>query len=159
VERKGGRFFIGTDPMSNLGPRPRGPRHALWPLIAIPETPCRLIRALAFVESTHRAADGYGSTVDPTALGPRAPRKWHRSSFMRGDAEAATPLWLLLSTQTRAGLAVSHAVRTHQYGLAIGRTRRPTTSTITTAASPARRLGAIAAIVSIRFPKANSRGR
>lgn len=95
-----GRFLIGTLPDGRTPQTQKSGLDAqIWPLIAITDPPRQWLRALTFVERTHRFAQGYGFKQDPDGMWTEGTAQVAAVAGLRGLTSLAQPLWPLLVAQ------------------------------------------------------------
>ena len=99
-DAKEGRFYIGTGPDGRTSDRDHSGLDAqIWPLIAMPRPPGDWMRVLAFVDSVHGVAGGYGYNRKPEGIWTEGTAQMASVFVLRGLPQRATPLWPLLKRQ------------------------------------------------------------
>ena len=121
-DAKEGRFLIGTGPDGRTSDHDHSGLDAqIWPLIAIPDPPADWMRALAFVDTAHGVAGGYGFNRGPDGVWTEGTAQVASVFALRGLPKRATPLWPLLARQqTEEGWLFATPKPRINTGLAIG---------------------------------------
>ena len=119
---KEGRFFIGTGPDGQTSDHDHSGLDAqIWPLIAMPRPSADWMRVLAFVDTAHGVAGGYGFNRGPDGLWTEGTAQVASVFVLRGLPKRATPLWpLLKKQQTEQGWLFATPQPRINTGLAIG---------------------------------------
>lgn len=121
-DEKEGRFYVGTGPDGQTSDHDHSGLDAqIWPLIAVPAAPADWMRVLAFVDSTHAVAGGYGFNRAPDGLWTEGTAQVAAVFVLRGLPKRAAPLWpLLRRQQTDEGWLFATPEPRIATGLAIG---------------------------------------
>ncbi|WP_248806729.1 hypothetical protein [Pseudomonas sp. MWU13-2100] len=117
-----GRFLIGTGEDGRTSDRLRSGLDAqLWPLLAVPDPPRDWRRVFAFVDQSHRFADGYGFNRNPDGVWTEGTAQAAAVARLSGLPDRAQPLWpVLLALQAGHGWLFATPQAQISTGLAIG---------------------------------------
>ncbi|KIH85856.1 hypothetical protein [Pseudomonas batumici] len=117
-----GRFLIGTGADGQTSDRLRSGLDAqLWPLLAIPAAPQDWRRVFAFIDQSHRFADGYGFNRNPDGVWTEGTAQAAAVARLSGLPDRAQPLWgVLLALQASHGWLFATPQAQISTGLAIG---------------------------------------
>ncbi|MDZ3991820.1 hypothetical protein PspTeo4_12472 [Pseudomonas sp. Teo4] len=121
-DKEQGRFWIGTLPDGRTPQREKSGLDAqIWPLIALTDPPADWQRVLAFVESSHGYAEGYGFKQQPDGLWTEGTAQVAAVAQLQGQPALAQRLWgVLLAQQARDGWLYATPQGSINTGLSIG---------------------------------------